>query len=186
MKIIGISGSPRKQNTYYMVKTVLDATKQDCELIILSEKNIQPCLDCRKCHKTHKCVQQDDMQEIHQNLINADYIVLGSPTYFDNVSGTMKNFMDRCLPFYFSKELQNKKVALVAVGNFEEYLEFDENGKSKYEKEGTRTVLRCLKALENFSRIIGFNVIGKVYATQSNPKIKQKELICLGQKLSKL
>jgi len=186
MKIIGISGSPRKQNTYYMVKTILEATKQDYELILLSEKNIKPCMDCKKCHKTHRCAQQDDIQEIHQKLIRADGIVLGSPTYFDNVSGTMKNFMDRCLPFcsyLFSKELQGKNAALVAVGNFEEYIEFDEEGKSKWEKEETKSVLNCLRALENFSRIVGFNVIGKVYATQSNPKTKQKDLIHLGKKL---
>lgn len=188
MKIIGICGSPRKQNTYYMVKTVLEATKQNYELILLSEKNIKPCLDCKKCHKTHRCAQLDDIQEIHTKLLEADRIVLGSPVYFDNVSGIMKNFMDRCLPFcsyLFSQEFKGKKAALVAVGNFKEYLEFDKNGKSKWARQEKKSVVNCLKALENFSRIVGFNVVGKIYAAQSNPKAKQKELIRLGKKLIK-
>lgn len=174
MKIIGISGSPRKENTYYMVKTVLEATGHDYELILLCEKDIKPCLDCRNCHKTHKRFTQDDMQKIYQKLVSANAIVLGSPTYFDNVSGLMKNFMDRCLPFchYFSSELKDKPVALVAVGNFEEYLEFDDQGNSKWDKEEKESVNRCLNAMENFSTHIGLNTIGKVYATQSNPKAK--------------
>jgi len=186
MKIIGISGSPRKENTYYMVKTVLEATGQDYELILLSEKVIKSCLDCRNCHKTYRCVINDDMQEIYQKLLSADCIVLGSPTYFDNVSGMMKNFMDRCVFFcheVLSSELKGKKVALVTVGNFEEYLEFDDQGNSKWDKEETKSVLKCLDALEHFSDIVGFNIVGKVYATQSNPRDKEKELIHLGKQL---
>lgn len=188
MKILGICGSPNEGNTHYMIKTVLAATGQGCELIMLSKKNINHCLDCKKCHKTYRCVQTDDMQEIYTKLIEADCIVLGSPTYFDNVSGMMKNFMDRCLPFcsyLFSQELKGKKAVLLTVGNFKEYLEFDENGKSKWKKDEKRSVTNCLKTMENFSRVVGFNVVGKVYATQSNPKAKEKELIRLGKKLLK-
>ena len=190
MKILGICGSPRKGNTHWMIKTILDATKQEYEIIFLSEKNIRPCLgsNCKKCHKSHRCKQEDDIKEIHKKILEANRLVLGSPTYFDNVSGIMKNFMDRCLPFcsyLFSKELKGKKTALVAVGNFKEYLELNKNGNSKWAKEEKRSVLICLKALENFSRIIGLNIIGKVYATQSNPKVKQKKLISLGKRLIK-
>lgn len=183
MKILGISGSPRKKNTYHMLETVLKASGCDYEIIVLKDKNIEPCRDCRKCHRSFECVAEDDMQEIHKKLIGADRLVLGSPTYFHNVSGPMKNFMDRCLPFYFSRRLQDKKTALVTVGNFEEYLEFDKDGKCKWHKEEQKAVKRCLRSMEYFSQLLGFEVVGSVSVIHSQPQNKEKELMELGQKL---
>ncbi|MFH1451993.1 MAG: flavodoxin family protein [archaeon] len=184
MKVIGINGSPRLANTEYMVKTVLEATGRDYELINLKDMKISPCKDCRKCHNTFECATKDDMQKIYPKLKSADVIILGSPTYFDNVSGIMKNFIDRCLPLYFSKELKAKKTGLVTSANFKEYLEFNEEGKCKWHKEETESALNCLSALENFSEIIGLNVIGKVYALHSDPLSKKEDLISLGKMLS--
>jgi len=186
MKAIGICGSPRSKNTESIIKTVLEATGLDYEMILLKDKNISPCQDCRRCHKDFMCKVDDEMQEIYPKLIDAEVIVLGSPTYFDNVSGIMKNFMDRCLPFcaeIFSKELVGKRTGLVTAANFKEFLEFDENGKCKWHTEETESALRCLTALEDFSNIIGLNVIGKVYALHSDPESVKEELVDLGKKL---
>ena len=103
MQIIGISGSPRDKNTNYMLRTVLNATGRDYELITLKNRDIKPCNVCGGCYKSHQCVVKDGMQEIYDKLLKADIIVLGSPTYFDNVSALMKAFIDRCLPLYLSK-----------------------------------------------------------------------------------
>ena len=167
MKIIGISGSPRDKNTNYMLRTVLDATNQRYELILLTDKEIQPCDADEKCSKTNKCTVNDDMQEIYDKLSEADIIVLGSPTYFDNVTGIMKNFIDRCLPFYASKRLKGKKAALVAVGS----------GNNK-------SVKGCIKVLEDFCKYMKLQVIGSVYATNDNVQAKEKTLIQLGKKLT--
>lgn len=185
MKIIAISGSPRDKNTNYMLKKILEATDQEYELIRLKDLNIQPCKDCRKCHKTHKCVISDNMQDLYKKLTIANIIVLGSPTYFNNVTGIMKNFIDRCLPFWFSRKLEGKKAALVTVGNFEEYLEFDKKGKCKWHKEEIQSVKSCLKALEVFCDHLGINVIGSVYAVHSAPELKKQALVRLGRKLKK-
>ncbi len=45
-KIVGISGSPRNKNTNCMLKTVLDATGSDYDLVLLKDKNIKPCKVC--------------------------------------------------------------------------------------------------------------------------------------------
>lgn len=167
MKIIGISGSPRDKNTNCMLRTVLDATNQKYELILLKDKKIQPCVACRKCSETNKCIIDDDMHEIYDKLSEADIIVLGSPTYFDNVTGIMKNFIDRCLPFYAPRKLKDKKVALVAVGNS------DDN-----------SVKGCIRALEGFCKHMGFQIIESVFATNDNTQAKEGELIQLGKKLT--
>jgi len=182
MKIIGISGSPREKNTSYMLKVVLDATGQDYELIQLKDLEIKPCSACKGCHETFKCIIEDDMQNLYRQMLDADYIVLGSPTYFDNVSGIMKNFMDRCLPFYLSNELRNKKVALVTVGNYKggEKLRSNQNIDQTAE---INSVEKCLRALECFCTHLGLKLIGSVYAIRSNPQEKEEELIKLGKKL---
>lgn len=191
MKIIGISGSPRDKNTSYMLKTVLDATGQDYELILLKDKNIKPCNACGGCYKTHKCILKDDMQEIYQKLLNADIIVLGSPTYFDNVTAMMKAFIDRCLPLYLSEKLKGKKAALVSVGNFKEGEVDFSDGYSPNEaiknavlkKEMGDSVKNCLENMKNFCRIMKLKIVGSVFAIDGDPSLMKKGLVELGQKL---
>ena len=64
MKILGISGSARDPETsgvYKVVKTVLDATGCDYELISLRGKKICGCIACLGCVKDNECKVQDDM-----------------------------------------------------------------------------------------------------------------------------
>jgi len=121
MKAIGICGSPRTgSNTEILLREVLKTMKKswvETELILLREKNIELCRGCdEKCSKTGECVISDDMQEIYEKLINSDVIIFGSPTYFDNVTGLMKNFMDRTDPLTVNKKLKNKIAGVIGVG----------------------------------------------------------------------
>lgn len=185
MKIIGISGSPRQKNTDYMLKTVLEATGQPYEIIRLSDKEINPCKACKACHKTFKCNIDDDMQELYLKLNKAKFLLLGSPTYFNNVTRIMKNFIDRCLPYWFSKSLEGKKGAILSVGNFKECLEFDKKGKCIWHKEEKDSVNGCLTALKGFCEHIGVNVIDSLYALHGNPESIKDELNDLGVKIAK-
>jgi len=65
--------------------------------IFLSEKQIGYCKGCHSCwFKTPgKCVIKDDMEKIIQQLLESDIVILGSPLYFNNISGTLKVFFDR-------------------------------------------------------------------------------------------
>jgi len=121
MRTIGICGSPRTgSNTEILLREVLKTIKKsgaETELILLREKNIELCRGCdEKCSKTGECVISDDMQEIYEKLINSDLIILGSPTYFDSVSGLMKNFMDRTDPLTAGRKLKNKIAGVIGVG----------------------------------------------------------------------
>lgn len=182
MKILGISGSPRIKNTDYMLRTVLDATGADYSLVNLKDLKINSCLACKRCQESCKCVVEDGMNDLYQQILAADCIVLGSPVYFDNVSGVMKNFMDRCLPFYLSGELKNKKVALVAVGNYRGGEELKGN-RDINENIEVGSVKKCLEAMENFCFHLGLKVIGSVLAVRGNPREKESQLKELGEKL---
>lgn len=185
---MAISGSSRDKTTNYMLRKVLEAFNDEYqkEIIFLKDKNIQPCRNCKSCHKTFKCAIADDMTEIYEKLIEADVILLGSPTYFDNVSGIMKNFMDRCLPFYFSGELAGRKAGLVSVGGFKELVESDKKGNCLWCKETggcEKTVERCLNSMEYFCNLLGMKVVGKMAAIHGSPELKDRELLNLGKKL---
>ncbi|MFH1582656.1 MAG: flavodoxin family protein [bacterium] len=193
-KLIGISGSPRIKGTNYMIKIVLEATSHDYEMINLKDKKINPCTACGGCYKTHKCIVKDDMQEISNKLEEADAIVLGSPTYFANVTGIMKNFIDRCLPLYLREKLKNKRVALVTVGNFKkgevrhlDNYDLEKAMKSpKGKKKVGETMQRCMNIMKVFcGKHMQMKVIGGVVAIGGDPTPEKGRLIKLGEKLLK-
>jgi multimeric flavodoxin WrbA len=192
IKIIGISGSPRNKNTNYMLKTVLDATGCLYELILLKDKNIKPCLACGGCFHSHKCVVNDDMQDLYGKMLDSDIIIFGCPTYFANVTALMKNFMDRCLPLYLSEGLKDKKAALLAVGNFKKgevrFLDNFDAGKAMQTLAGRKIleepVKKCLDIMNFFcTQHMGMKIVGSVLAINGNSQSKEKELINLGEKL---
>ena len=119
MKIVAISGSPRKGNTEFMLKRILtqaEKSEVSTALILLRNKRIEFCDGCLSCDSSFICRKRDDMQMIYSKLEDADLIILGSPTYFDNVTGMMKNFIDRLNIYNVNKKLKGKKIIIVNVG----------------------------------------------------------------------
>ena len=93
MKVIAFNGSARKDgNTSILLNLVLDELKAEgieTEIYSLAGKPIQGCIACLKCFekKNKRCnVDKDIINECIQKMIEADGILLGSPTYFADVS----------------------------------------------------------------------------------------------------
>ncbi len=118
MKVLGISGSPTKDsNTDTLIKTVLDATGAETEFIKLSEIKVGPCIACMKCVYTNECVLKDDFKWLSKKVMEADAIVVGSPTYYGTASAFMKAFIERLYSKRHVKLLMRGKLAAtVAVG----------------------------------------------------------------------
>ena len=57
------------------------------------------CKGCRSCLETGECVQRDDVAEIMEEYDRADVIVTVSPSYWGDVPGQFKAFIDRCTPW---------------------------------------------------------------------------------------
>lgn len=102
MKVIAINGSARKDgNTAIMIRKVLEELEKEgieTELIQLSGKAIHGCRACMKCfeEKNNRCVfDDDDFNSCLEKMIEADGIILGSPTYFTDVTSEMKGLIDR-------------------------------------------------------------------------------------------
>lgn len=102
MKVLAINGSARKDgNTAIMIRRALEELEREgieTELIQLSGKTIHGCKACKKCfkNKNKRCVfDKDDFNDCLEKMIEADGIILGSPTYFTDVTAEMKGLIDR-------------------------------------------------------------------------------------------
>lgn len=102
MKVIAFNGSARKDgNTAILLNCVLDVLDGEgieTELFQLSGKKINGCRACYKCfqNKDQRCSVTDDiLNECFEKMLEADGIVLGSPTYFADITTEMKALIDR-------------------------------------------------------------------------------------------
>ena len=88
MKVVAFNGSPRKKgNTYHAIQIVFkELIKEgiDTEFIQLGGSDIKGCIACLKCieKKNKRCVQKDSLNLYLERMIEADGIIIGSPTYF--------------------------------------------------------------------------------------------------------
>ena len=103
MKILGICGSLREDsNTNKLVKKVAESSGVDYELLYLAEHKIEPCTGCSMCIMNEgECVIQDDMQDIYEKMLESDAMIIGAPTYFFDISGVVKCFIDRIMAIFF-------------------------------------------------------------------------------------
>jgi multimeric flavodoxin WrbA len=102
MKVIAFNGSARKDgNTAILVNTVfkeLKKAKIETELVQLAGKKIAGCIACGKCieNKDKRCVVANDiLNECIEKMLEADGIILASPTYFADISANMKALIER-------------------------------------------------------------------------------------------
>lgn len=102
MKVVGISTSPRKDgNTALIIKTVFAELEKhgiQTELLQTSGQRVRGCMACYGCFKNQdrQCVIKDDfVNDYIAKMAAADGIILGSPTYFADVTTEMKALIDR-------------------------------------------------------------------------------------------
>jgi multimeric flavodoxin WrbA len=117
MKMLEICCSPRKGNTEWLMRKLKAAAEKkgaETELITLRDRNIKVCDGCLVCEKTNACHIKDDMQGIHDKILSAEAVVLGSPTYFDAPTSSAMNFIHRAYPLY--GKIKGKRFASVVVG----------------------------------------------------------------------
>ncbi len=124
-KILFLNGSPRKRGNTRILSDLLidklDKDKFDCETVFLYDYDIKPCADCRACKKGgFKCIMQDGMLELCEKIEDADFLIIGTPIYWLGPTAMTKLMLDRFRPYYSSKRLKNKKVALILPAGYGE------------------------------------------------------------------
>ncbi|MCL2407307.1 MAG: flavodoxin family protein [Defluviitaleaceae bacterium] len=101
MYVLAINGSPRHNgNTSEMLKTVLDVCQSaghEIELYQAGGRPVRGCLACNECGKIIGiCAIDDWVREVYEKMKRADAIILGSPTYFSDLTPEIKAVIDRC------------------------------------------------------------------------------------------
>ena len=120
IRLLGISGSPRKGNSLFLLKHALDAAvktypeRVETEIHIFGKTRFAPCDACQ-AHKKLKgeCRIQDGFQELRDKWLDADAIIYSLPVYHMGIPGQVKCFIDRLgnsLGYYFSDFLLGEPV----------------------------------------------------------------------------
>ena len=88
---------------------------------IIDLKKLKPefCIGCLACQKTGKCVLNDGINDILQEISSADVLCFATPVYYYSVCGQLKTFLDRLNPL-FGKDNKFKDVYLLATAADEE------------------------------------------------------------------
>jgi multimeric flavodoxin WrbA len=169
MKVIVISASPRKKQSQTLLlaqelaKGLGNAVKT--EIIHLCDKKIGFCRSCELCHaKIMKCPIKDDVPAILKKMLAADGIVLASPNYINQVTGSLKALFDRSSHFIHCKRLEGKYVAgVVSSGG-----------------GWDRDVLEYIK---HYSLMCGAQYAGGVSSQAPVPDAKKQEAAIAGKAL---
>lgn len=138
MNALVINCSPVKNGaTAEIVKIICSnlEKKYAVKNICIDDYKYDFCKGCRSCHATAKCIiQNDDIQKIISEFEKAEIIICVSPSYWADVPGQFKSFIDRCTPWCNTHE---------------------PHAKLSGEKKGYSVALRTGPNMKECERIIG-------------------------------
>jgi multimeric flavodoxin WrbA len=134
-------------NTATLVNVILERCHGagiKTEFVSLAGKKIHPCLGCERCKEKKWCViENDDWNAIVNKVLDCDVLVIGSPTYYYDVCGHLKNFIDRTYSLYHDRKLAGRKGVAVAV-------------------QANKGASRTIQTLEGFLSTHEFSSLGSV------------------------
>lgn len=118
LRAIGIAASPRKGgNSEALLEAALagaESAGAEVQLVRLVELSFRGCLVCEGCAETGRCVQEDDLAPVHEELRSSQVWILSSPIYFDGLTWLAKAFFDR-LWCYTKKKLPGRRAGATIV-----------------------------------------------------------------------
>ena len=117
MKTLLLNGSPRSGGTIARMLAMaaeIAGNEEDVEMVNVYRAEIKPCTGCMACRRTGVCsLPPDDAHRIAQWIREADLIVVGTPTYWANMSGGLKNLFDRLVPVFMGESPRGMPVKLL-------------------------------------------------------------------------
>jgi multimeric flavodoxin WrbA len=123
VKVVAFNGSPRKGgNTARLVQRVFSALEKEgiaTEMVELGGMPLRGCTACFQCftRKDRRCaVTGDSLNEYIGKMLDADAIILASPTYFADVTAELKALIDRAgMVARANKDMFQRKVGAAVV-----------------------------------------------------------------------
>lgn len=103
MLAVCIIGSPHSHgSTGIIVDSLIRGLKENNFIVkryCLGDSNINYCLGCKQCYETGECWQDDDVKLILTDILNAEVVIIGTPSYWGNITGQLKVLFDRSTPY---------------------------------------------------------------------------------------
>lgn len=123
MKTLILNGSPHKNGDTAALTGALRALLPgEVREVFSYYAQVGPCIDCRRCWKEEGCALHDGMDEIYAFLRQADNVVIASPLYFSQLTGSLLALGSRLQCLYAAKRflgkpgLSGKRGGIVLVG----------------------------------------------------------------------
>lgn len=118
MKVVAISGSPRRKGNTAKVLALIEKLAGDnheLDIIALASHKVHGCLGCYACMKSDRepcCIQQDDAIPIFERIMQSDLTIYASPLYWWGFSSQIKALIDRHLCMIKGDGTPNRKSLL--------------------------------------------------------------------------
>ncbi|AJA49901.1 NADPH-dependent FMN reductase [Clostridium pasteurianum DSM 525 = ATCC 6013] len=165
MKVLFLNGSPRKNGyTVGVMKCIEEGidSNHNVEWINAYDLLIKPCQSCLQCRPDSEChLPHDHGHDVWHKIRSADALIIGSPTYYGNMSGPLKTLIDRNLTAFEAIAAsglemptplhKGKKAAMVTVCNSPSPI-----SQLPTQSKGT------LQAMEIVLKAGGYDIIGSV------------------------
>lgn len=119
--VLAVNGSPRRGGNTARVLDILSERLEGMGVSVdrleLSRAHVEPCRGCRLCFDRGEdaCPLEDDVLSIRNRILDAGAMVLATPVYVNDVSGTMKNLIDRLAFVCHRPAFTTTPVAVVAT-----------------------------------------------------------------------
>ena len=155
MKVLAINGSARRNgNSATMLKNAVNGAREagaETKLVNLYALKYKGCTGCVKCKllggkSFGRCAQRDDLTPVLEEAIGSDVLLLASPIYFNDVTGTLRSFLER---FWFPTITYTKERKLLYPKRIKVGMIFTTNAPSGFYPEFYNGMVRTS------SRIIG-------------------------------
>lgn len=131
-KIVIYNGSPRMDgNTVTLLNTVAQGARDQgaqVDFYTLFKMKFMACQSCFGCRMTDDCMIKDELHTALQKVKEADGLVIGSPIYFMQMSGPVKNLYDRFFPLVGENgqpRFGKKKIATIYTQGLDDEHAFD-------------------------------------------------------------
>ncbi|SDB26447.1 flavodoxin family protein [Eubacterium oxidoreducens] len=132
-KIVIYNGSPRKDgNTTTILDMIARGAREhgaEVEYKILFKMKFMACQGCFNCRIHENCAINDELTATLNKLKDADAVVIGSPVYFMQMTGPVKNLYDRLFPLMGedgTPRYSQKQIATVYTQEFDDPHMFDD------------------------------------------------------------
>ena len=102
MKALIINCSPVRSGAtaeITRIAAVALAERYETRTVCIDDYHFAFCRGCRSCHATAQCVLQDDVTALMAEFAAADVILCVAPSYWADIPGQFKAFIDRCTPW---------------------------------------------------------------------------------------